>query len=103
MLLTGDLQVGYWHTELKYSGAQILQGESALKAALFHRPTEIWYDEFEKGTSVSAHGFLLASRSSGALRSAGEFRTEFTQFDFSQTAADGRKLPTSDDRSEWGD
>jgi hypothetical protein len=42
-LLTGDKQVGYWMTELHYSGAEIAAGEEILKLGLSKRPSEVWH------------------------------------------------------------
>ncbi len=99
LLLTGDLQVGYWRTEFVYSGARILN-LPVLQLALTQRPTEIWYDEFTQENDRSSHSFLLAPKETrGAV--AQEFSIEFDQFDYSQKPQKLRCLATPDDVSEW--
>ncbi|WKL57536.1 hypothetical protein Q1W73_00685 [Asticcacaulis sp. ZE23SCel15] len=99
LLLTGDLQVGYWRTEFVYSGARILN-LPVLQLALTQRPTEIWYDEFTQENDRSSHSFLLAPKEMrGAV--AQEFRIEFDQFDYSQKPQKLRRLATPHDVSEW--
>jgi hypothetical protein len=101
LLLTGDLQVGYWHTELSYTHAQI-ENDGVLRHALMRReePCEIWYDEFVPSSDRWAHNFLLAPDD---LRNAKvmEFRIVFEQFSYTQIAAERRKLTTPNDISEW--
>lgn len=101
LLLTGDLSVGYWHTELAYMGVSQITGEQVLKAALANRPTEIWYDEFSREGGDICHAFLLAPRGA-SLESAGEFGIVFKDFDYSQMLASDRLLKTIHDQSHWG-
>lgn len=101
LLLTGSIQVGYWRSELRYSGAKITVGEDVLKAALKNRPTEIWYDEFTIGNDGCGHAFLLAPPSGLAGVSQGEFRIVFEGFDYTQTLASDRVLATAADESRW--
>jgi hypothetical protein len=101
LLLTGDLQVGYWRTTLLYSSARIADGEAVLMRGLSLRPTEIWYDEFTHDLESMSHAFLLAPRR-GPLLSQGEFRIVFKDFNFSQVRAGGRELATGQDESVWG-
>ena len=100
LLLTGSLQVGYWHTQLSYSGVIELIGEPVLKAALATRPTEIWYDEFYREGDDICHAFLLTPRGQ-AIESFGEYAVRFKRFDYSQMPAKDRELMSSDDRSDW--
>lgn len=102
LLLTGSLQVGYWHTELIYRGVSAINGEDVLRAALAIRPSEIWYDEFYRDGDVVVHGFLLAPRGSD-LQSAGEFAIRFSEFDCTQSRASGRNLKFDTDQSSWRD
>jgi hypothetical protein len=99
LLLTGDLQVGYWRTELSYAGA-LIGNESILRHALAQRPTEIWYDEFTQDAGRLTHGFLLAPRDLRGAK-AQEFQIEFDAFDYSQILAEERELKTPTDVSEW--
>jgi hypothetical protein len=91
VLLTGDLQRGYWWTSLKYSEARIASGEEALLEAVRHRPTEIWYDEFAGTRHKMHHRFMLVEPHS--TMSLGEFQIDFRDFAFSEIPADGRVLP----------
>jgi len=100
LLLTGDLQVGYWRTTLSYRSARIADGQTVLAHALSRRPTEIWYDEFANNLEGMSHSFLLAPRTR-AMRSLGEFRIDFQGFSFSQAKADARILTTPKDQSVW--
>lgn len=100
LLLTGSLQVGYWHTRISYRGVSEVFGEPILKAALSTRPTEIWYDEFRREGDDIVHAILLTPRGA-SIRSAGEFAVRFQHFDYSQTPATDRELLSPDDRSEW--
>jgi hypothetical protein len=100
LLLTGDLQVGYWRTMLSYSSARIATGKSTLSRGLSSRPTEILYDEFTRTAEGLSHGFLVAPRRRTQL-SGGEFRIDFQDFSFRQEPADGRSLATIDDQSVW--
>ena len=99
LLLTGDLQVGYWHTELIYTGA-VLENEAELKTALTARPTEIWYDEFSRRDEKLRHSFLLVPENTRKPRDR-QFHIAFETFDYSQRQADGRSLSTQDDASLW--
>ena len=101
LLLTGDLQVGYWRTTLTYGSARITGGQTVLAQGLSSRPTEIWYDEFGSDLEGLSHAFLLAPRTH-PLRSVGEFRIDFQAFAFSQVRAGGRELATPNDQSVWG-
>jgi len=101
-LLTGDLQVGYWMTELTYSAAQIVDGAEILRLALSKRPSEIWYDEFSGSPHAGSHAFLIAPRQDEGLQSWGEFRITFDGFHFTQKRVISRQLPTSEDQSDWG-
>ncbi len=98
LLLTGDRQVGYWHTDLSYSGVHVA-GEDVLKRALVTRPSEIWYDEFAKEDEVLSHSFLLAGLGFSAPQD--EFKITFDTFQFSQTPAERRQLKTTNDISTW--
>lgn len=89
-LLTGDLQRGYWHTLIRYSGGRIVQGLDALERAVAVRPTEIWYDEFSASSQRMAHRFLLVNP--GTTDDRGEVHIEFDGFSFSETRAAGRFL-----------
>ena len=100
-LLTGDNQVGYWMTELHYSGAGIAAGEEILRLGLSKRPSEIWYDEFTGSPNASSHAFLLAPYDGQGFRSPGEFRITFESFDFTQKPAAVRQLATATDLSIW--
>jgi hypothetical protein len=100
LLLTGDLQVGYWRTELSYTRARIGRGENVLRHALSARPSEIWYDEFVVDPHQLHHGFLLAPKGA-SFASPGEFCIEFDKFDFARSPTEGRELSTIDDQSEW--
>jgi hypothetical protein len=91
-LLTGDIQRGYWSTEINYVGARIVLGEDALKQAVQHRPTEIWYDEFSGRPAHMVHRFLLVGPHGTEDR--GEVHIEFEDLNFSETRADGRMLPS---------
>lgn len=95
LLLTGDLQVGYWRTELLYSHAEIVEGAVALRRALAARPTEILYDEFVREPDRPSHAFLLD------LNQPNEFRISFETFDYAQTPTPARLLATKRDQSEW--
>jgi hypothetical protein len=99
LLLTGSLQVGYWRTELVYSGGRIAQGEDVLRSALELRPTEIWYDEFAWDRDGGRHSFLLVP--SGPLGEQ-EFQIAFDGFDYVQAPAGDRVLATPDNQSVWG-
>jgi hypothetical protein len=101
LLLTGSLQVGYWHTEITYGGVVAIEGKDALRSALAIRPTEVWYDEFFLDNGERVHGFLLAPRE-GAPQDAGEFAIRFQTFDCAQSASEGRKLRSDRDESDWG-
>lgn len=108
LLLTGSLQVGYWRTELIYSGLRALEGEAVLRAALSNRPTEVWYDEFLREGPAMKHAFLLApsDEAFGSGRSANgglgaEFSFVFDRFDYTQQEANGRELLTAEDESVW--
>jgi hypothetical protein len=85
LLLTGDLQRGYWRTELSYTDA-VLHGEAVLINAMDCRPTEIWFGEFARQGERLVHNFLLAPKD---LRhaSAREFSIEFGSFNYTQEAA----------------
>lgn len=100
LLLTGSLQIGYWHTELIYRGVSRIEGEPSLRAALTVRPTEIWYDEFRREGDEICHAVLLAPHGSG-FDSAGEFGIWFREFDCVQTPAADRALMSPDDESNW--
>lgn len=95
-LLTGDMQVGYWRTEITYTGASII-GEDTLRCALRTRPSEVWYDEF---STQFTHGFLLA-HPSGRAKAVGEFAIMFDGFGYTQTPLTvGRRVELTD-RSVW--
>jgi hypothetical protein len=100
-LLTGDNQLGYWMTELHYSGAEIADGEEVLKLGLSKRPSEVWYDEFTGSPNASSHAFLLAPHDGQGFRSPGEFRITFESFDFTQKPIATRQLATATDLSVW--
>jgi len=100
LLLTGSVQVGYWHSRLTYRGVSQITGQSILREALAARPTEVWYDEFRREAGSICHAFLLTPRGT-AIESAGEFAIWFQSFDYSQTPASDRRLMSSDDRSDW--
>jgi hypothetical protein len=102
LLLTGDNQVGYWRSELIYSGVHSVEGEEVLKKALSERPSEIWYDEFAGRLPSMSHAFLMVPNRRGSLDSAGEFRIVFDDFDYIQTFAGERRLHTVKDESDWG-
>lgn len=89
-LLTGDLQRGYWHTLLRYSGSRVVAGLEALESAVAVRPTEIWYDEFAAAQPGMVHRFLLVKPDTTEDR--GEVHIEFEEFFFSETSAAGRVL-----------
>lgn len=91
-LLTGDLQSGYFWTEIYYAGATI-DGEDVLTKAITNRPAEIWYDEFDLSDGCLSHGYLLVPDSYEQSRSR-EFRISFAGFHFEQSPAPGRILPT---------
>lgn len=99
LLVTGDNQIGYWRTEIAYSGAHIVVGEDVLRFALSTRPSEVWYDEFSGAPFDLTHGFLLAPQQPMSLASPGEFRIKFRGLSFAQTRAEGRSLATADDQS----
>lgn len=101
-LITGFNHIGYWQTEIVYSGVHALEGESVLRDALRSRPTEIWYDEFVRESDWITHAVLLVPRN-GAVTSPGEFKIAFKQFDFSQAPVADRTLATQDDVSDWDD
>src|SRR5262249_14349951 len=82
LLLTGDLQVGYWRTELCYTDVSIY-GQDVLTGALNNRPTEVWYDEFASNGDRLSHNFLLAPDSLSDAK-AEEFGIEFTSFAYVQ-------------------
>ncbi|WP_341911937.1 hypothetical protein [Ferrovibrio terrae] len=100
LLLTGDLQVGYWHTRLVYAGATIDCGMTLLRDSLSRRPAEILYDEFSGEAGRMSHGFLLKP-AFNMLTEADEVRISFKEFSYTQVAAESRSLLTSDDQSEW--
>jgi len=102
LLVTGDNQIGYWRTELSYAGAQIIEGEEVLKQALAARPTEIWYDEFDRDERGMIHAFLIDPNLDQSSANPGEFRVACERFDFSQSPAGRRILSTEDNRSVWG-
>ena len=89
-LLTGDLQRGYWHTLIRYSGGSIVGGREALERAVAVRPTEIWYDEFSAAPPRMVHRFLLVKPATTEDR--GEVSIEFDGFSFSEIPAAGRVL-----------
>ncbi|WP_425994133.1 hypothetical protein [Caulobacter sp. DWR1-3-2b1] len=89
-LLTGDMQRGYWHTLIRYSGGNIVQGRDALEQAMAVRPTEIWYGEFSSAPPRMVHRFLLVKANTSEDR--GEVHVEFEGFSFSETQAAGRSL-----------
>ncbi len=91
MLLTGDLQRGYWHTKLIYQNARVTTGAEALELATKDRPTEIWQDEFVRIDAHMEHRFLLVAP--GHSDDRGEVHVAFSGFAFSETAAAGRYLP----------
>lgn len=99
LLLTGSLQVGYWRTELIYSGGRIVEGEEILRSALGNRPTEIWYDEFAVDAAGASHAFLLVP---GGIHSEREFKIAFDHFEYVQHPASDRLLASADDHSDWG-
>ena len=101
LLLTGDVQVGYWRTTLSYGAAQIAHGQTVLARGLSSRPTEIWYDEFTSDIEGMSHAFLLAPRTR-LVGTPGEFRIDFKDFSFRQVKVRGRELATSEDQSVWG-
>jgi hypothetical protein len=100
LLLTGSLQVGYWHTELTYRDVSEVEGEDVLRAALMSRPTEIWYDEFYRDGGAIVHGVLLAPRGR-SFRSTGEFSIRFRAFSYAQSPAADRQLKFPSDQSRW--
>ncbi|ACM35868.1 MULTISPECIES: hypothetical protein [Rhizobium/Agrobacterium group] len=89
VLLTGDLQIGYWRTEIQYTHATIM-GREILVEALHEHPTEIWYDEFFSNNDRLSHGFLLVPRrlSDGLSQ---EFSVQFTSFSYTQHAVANRE------------
>gem|GEM_PF-1833127 len=89
-LLTGNLQRGYWHTELTYGGARILFGQHALERAVQDRPTEIWYDEFSGRWPEMVHRFLLVEP--GGVGDPGEFHIGFSDFSYTEAPANERTL-----------
>lgn len=89
-LLTGDMQRGYWHTLIRYSGGSIVHGRDALEQAVAVRPTEIWYDEFSSAPPRMVHRFLLVKPNTSEDR--GEVHVEFEGFSFSETRAAERIL-----------
>ncbi len=99
LLLTGDNQSDYWHTELTYDGA-ILVGLPVLRDALQNRPTEIWYDEFAFRDAGLSHSFLMAPTDMRKARDR-QFHIGFSSYAFSRRPAAGRILMTPEDRSVW--
>lgn len=99
LLLTGDLQVGYWRSELTYTGVT-LHGERVLADALDRRPTEVWYDEFTCRGERLCHNFLLAPTDLGQATT-GEFGIEFVSFSYTQEAVTSRTLATEHNTSVW--
>ncbi|HRO32392.1 MAG TPA: hypothetical protein PLQ03_03180 [Brevundimonas sp.] len=91
MLLTGDLQRGYWHTKITYKNARLILGRGALAQAVQNRPTEIWHDEFSGLGSEMVHRFLLVQPNGTEDR--GEVHILFTDLEFSEVPARGRELP----------
>lgn len=91
-LLTGDQQRGYWHTEITYKNARVVFGHDALAQAVQNRPTEIWYDEFSGVEAEMVHRFLLVQPNGTEDR--GEVHIQFTGFEFSETLAQSRELPS---------
>jgi hypothetical protein len=100
LLLTGDLQIGYWRTTLSYSSERVAAGKPVLRRGLSSRPTEILYDEFTRTAEGLSHGFILAPRRRTQV-SGGEFRIDFQDFSFRQEPASGRNLATVGDNSVW--
>lgn len=90
-LLTGDLQRGYWHTEITYKNAHVVFGHDALSQAVLNRPTEIWYDEFATLETAMVHRLLLVQ--ANEIEDRGEVHIQFASLEFSETPADGRELP----------
>lgn len=90
-LLTGDLQRGYWHTEITYRNARVTFGQDALTQAMANPTTEIWYDEFSGFASEMAHRFLFVK--TGGTEDRGEVHIEFTGFEYSETPAQDREFP----------
>ncbi|TWF49805.1 hypothetical protein [Neorhizobium alkalisoli] len=99
LLLSGDLQVGYWRTEISYADAAV-QGRDILAAALDTRSAEVWYDEFYLADNRMTHAFLLVPESlRGSV--AQEFEITFTSFSYTQQPIEGRVLATADNISIW--
>ena len=92
LLLTGDLQTGYWRTTLIYAGAEVVEGESVLRAAVGNAAVEIWYDEFVCEGGQMSHGVLLTSTDGAFEADAGEYRIAFSAFSWSQEPVPGRVL-----------
>lgn len=94
-LLTGDLQVGYWQTDLTYRNATISYGEAALFQAARRPRTEVWYDEFSSNGSQWIHRFLLWPRFLTAKKGKkvrGEFHIKFDEMNFNQVPLNGREF-----------
>ncbi|HLP69244.1 MAG TPA: hypothetical protein VK181_17140 [Rhizobium sp.] len=99
LLLTGDMQTGYWRTELRYTDVDVRNREM-LTHALEDRPREVWYDEFALlGTRLS-HNFLLAPEKLRAAREE-EFGIAFSSFSFTQQTAPDRVLAMTRNQSVW--
>jgi hypothetical protein len=101
-VVNGDVQSGYFLTELVYSCARITCGEDVLRRALSERPSEIWYDEFAGSPRATTHSFLLAPIDNDHSRRADEFSITFGEFNFTQIRLESRRLTTQDDQSDWG-
>ncbi|MUZ71220.1 hypothetical protein GOZ90_00895 [Agrobacterium vitis] len=90
VLLTGDLQIGYWRTEIQYTDATLIERE-ILARGLHEHPSEIWYDEFFSNSNRLSHSFLLVPRrlSDGLSQ---EFSVQFTSFSYTQHAVANRAI-----------
>ncbi|MUO79360.1 hypothetical protein GOZ78_17360 [Agrobacterium vitis] len=92
VLLTGDLQIGYWRTKIQYTDATLI-GREILAEALHEHPSEIWYDEFFSNSDRLSHSLLLVPRSvrlSDGLSQ--EFSVQFTSFSYTQHAVANREI-----------
>ncbi|WAX94999.1 hypothetical protein N7E70_025675 [Aminobacter sp. NyZ550] len=99
-LITGDLQVGYWRTEITYLGA-VVKNQEVLSQAVANRSSEVWYDEFGVLAKQPSHSFLLVPENFRRATKGQEFNIEFTSFGFVQHAVSKRSLSTVHDVSVW--
>lgn len=98
-LITGDLQVGYWSTEINYVDAEI-NGRIVLSDALDDRRSEILYDEFSLEGNGFLHQFLLVPKTRRKTEDQ-EFGIRFSSFSYRQRSINERAVTALENVSVW--